>query len=690
VKRLLVVFGLLCLVDLTHAEEAVYFADPNLKLCVEKALRVSDPAPEDMLALTELTCALRGVSDITGIEYAVNLRKLRLSYNHIRNVAPLSGLNNLRELWLNVNEIDELSPLSSLTRLETLILHRNPIRDISPLSTLTNLQSLDLLATQISDISTLSRLTNLTYLDLSHNNVSDISVLSRFVNLQRLLIMHCQISDVSPLSALDHLEMLYLNANSIHDISPLLGLTRLRTLYLSDNELNDDADCEHLQRIIENNPGIDLRYSPTRVPPAGLSASDGTYSDKVRITWNGVCNGPYYVTYYRVFRGSSVNDAKIPISEWQTSTGFEDRDARAGIRYTYWVRAATSSGGIGAGDYSAPEAGWRSYTIHVDDDAPGDPRPCTPAVSDPCENGTSAHPFDSIQEGIDAAPDGAIVFVHNGVYGETILLSGKNVTVTGFDPNGAGAPRPYPVIDANYTGTAVTFIGGEDTGCTLEGLAITRGAADVAGAIYCEHSSPTIKNCIITGNQATDPNIGSALCCISSHPVVINCTIAGNRGGRNAAGIILLSGAVVIKNSILWGNASREILSMRPDGPSITYSDIAGGWPGAGNLDDDPLFIGPGRWGDCGGPDEPSVPGCHGAAWVAGDYHLQSQAGRWDSKAHEWVQDEATSACIDAGDPTSAIDHEPSPNGGIVNMGAYGGTSQASLSREQATPPEGM
>jgi hypothetical protein len=39
-----------------------------------------------------------------------------------------------------------------------------------------------------------------------------------------------------------------------------------------------------------------------------------------------------------------------------------------------------------------------------------------------------------------------------------------------------------------------------------------------------------------------------------------------------------------------------------------------------------------------------------------------------------------TSPCIDAGDPNSPIMYEPFPNGGVVNMGAYGGTTQASKS----------
>ncbi len=53
-----------------------------------------------------------------------------------------------------------------------------------------------------------------------------------------------------------------------------------------------------------------------------------------------------------------------------------------------------------------------------------------------------------------------------------------------------------------------------------------------------------------------------------------------------------------------------------------------------------------------------------------------------------WVSDDATSPCIDAGDPASELLDEPrtapgDPAGPVINqridMGAYGGTAEASL-----------
>ena len=61
------------------------------------------------------------------------------------------------------------------------------------------------------------------------------------------------------------------------------------------------------------------------------------------------------------------------------------------------------------------------------------------------------------------------------------------------------------------------------------------------------------------------------------------------------------------------------------------------------------------------------------------DLHLKSQAGRYDPISQTWVEDSVTSPCVDAGNPTILVD-EPAYNGKRVNMGAFGGTAQASKS----------
>ena len=63
-----------------------------------------------------------------------------------------------------------------------------------------------------------------------------------------------------------------------------------------------------------------------------------------------------------------------------------------------------------------------------------------------------------------------------------------------------------------------------------------------------------------------------------------------------------------------------------------------------------------------------------------GDYHLKSERGRYWPEHNVWVLDQVTSPCIDGGDPNCNPGDEPMPNGGRINMGAYGGTPYASMS----------
>jgi hypothetical protein len=103
---------------------------------------------------------------------------------------------------------------------------------------------------------------------------------------------------------------------------------------------------------------------------------------------------------------------------------------------------------------------------------------------------------------------------------------------------------------------------------------------------------------------------------------------------------------------------------------------------GLGTIEADPLFADPGYWDPNGTADDPNDD-----FFVEGDYHLKSQGGRWEPASESWVLDEVTSPCIDAGDPNSPVGDEPVPNGGRINMSAYGGTIEASKSPGAGTAP---
>ena len=69
------------------------------------------------------------------------------------------------------------------------------------------------------------------------------------------------------------------------------------------------------------------------------------------------------------------------------------------------------------------------------------------------------------------------------------------------------------------------------------------------------------------------------------------------------------------------------------------------------------------------------------------DYHLRSEAGRWNPDGETWRRDRLTSPCVDAGDPNSDWTGELWSHGKRINLGAFGGTSQASMSPSMISTP---
>lgn len=105
------------------AEDPVNIPDPALKAAIEAALGIPDPIPSDMLGLTSLGTSNRKVADLTGLEYARNLRRLDLSQNDINDLSPLAELVNLTWLNLSNNYLTDIRPLAGLVNLMQLWLH---------------------------------------------------------------------------------------------------------------------------------------------------------------------------------------------------------------------------------------------------------------------------------------------------------------------------------------------------------------------------------------------------------------------------------------------------------------------------------------------------------------------------------------------------------------------------------------
>jgi hypothetical protein len=78
-------------------------------------------------------------------------------------------------------------------------------------------------------------------------------------------------------------------------------------------------------------------------------------------------------------------------------------------------------------------------------------------------------------------------------------------------------------------------------------------------------------------------------------PIVTDCTFSANYsswnyGGDRVGGMVNIKASPVVLNCIFWDDAEVEIVSDPSSSPSVTYSDVRGGYTGTGNIDVDPLF----------------------------------------------------------------------------------------------------
>ena len=222
----------------------------------------------------------------------------------------------------------------------------------------------------------------------------------------------------------------------------------------------------------------------------------------------------------------------------------------------------------------------------------------------------------------------------------------------GLDCQSASPDVIRCTIDSNFVSSDDGTGGIEcvNSSPTISGCSISanRGSWDGPGGVHCVDSSPSFLNCLITGNtqdfQYFEGAAGVA-CSGTSFPTLTNCTIANNAhpSPDEVGGIdIGPSGLVTLTGCIVWGNTPADI-----SGPStVSYSLVSGGWPGVGNLDEDPLFRDP----------------------SSEDYRLQTLAcaGSGESPA------------IDAADSLIAdaiVVCDAGLGGSRADMGAYGGQS---------------
>jgi outer membrane protein assembly factor BamB len=231
--------------------------------------------------------------------------------------------------------------------------------------------------------------------------------------------------------------------------------------------------------------------------------------------------------------------------------------------------------------------------------------------------------YATLQAAIDAAQPGETVVVNAGTYAETVVLH------PGISLRGASARLTRLVGPGAGTVIRVEGAYGADGPSVISDLAVTGGATGIASGT----ADVLVRNVVVAGMGGD--GVASAA---GGRLRVVSCTLFGNAGSGVDASTA--PGLTEVRNTAAGQNGGYGVQAAGGSivGYNTSYQNGLGGYA--------PGLSGPGN--------------LQAPALLAADF-----------------TELAGSPTIDAGDPTDDYAREPSPNGGRINVGAFGNTSDA-------------
>ena len=224
--------------------------------------------------------------------------------------------------------------------------------------------------------------------------------------------------------------------------------------------------------------------------------------------------------------------------------------------------------GISRADSVAPDMGayenslhapstYASVTWHVDTTGTNEVIYNNPSVS--------TGSFESIDWVMDHVLEGDSVIIHPGHYDHGFSNWGKSAHIRGISSNPSDV-WIYEEMEFSGGSSSLHMLSiHNDSG---DGIVVSAGSIEIS-YVFIDNVYPSMR--AITLTDTADANIS-------------NVTLYGD----NWAGWSIYdstSGTVSIVNSIIWGSDGTIF-----DDPTITYSNVQGGYTGTGNINTDPLF----------------------------------------------------------------------------------------------------
>lgn len=256
IKKHIVFCLLILIVPLTGLAQTYYIKDDGFRQCLTdlEPTLVNSNKELDINAAANFTgdiiCINYKMTNVDGIQYFTNIKRLSLTQNALSSLGEISGLTKLEQITINQNNITQLPDLGNFNNLKSIDASNNALSTAPNLPALSSLMYLNLSQNNLSSVPDLSNQQNLGYLNLAGNiNIKLIPKLPALLKLEELHLYYCGLNEMPVISNLSNLKALNIGYNNLKTLPDLSANQQLKSIFANDNMLESFATMNNLPNL---------------------------------------------------------------------------------------------------------------------------------------------------------------------------------------------------------------------------------------------------------------------------------------------------------------------------------------------------------------------------------------------------------------------------------------------------------
>ena len=248
-------------VSVTASDEVVVIRDSVLEAIIREKIGKpeGDILASDMANLYSLNinCEDTPVTQLDGLEYAVNLYDFSYRYGELKSLSPIANCQTLFYLTVSYSTVDEATADFNTPALERVNFIDTNISDFTFLRNAAAMTSVSFVRCDITSIAFLANIEGLVDVDLSENNISDISPLSGKIQMTRVGLDKNEIADLDALASCIELNDINISYNHVTNLEPIMQLPALNQLTAYEDLDQKIIDRTQIQTLIDRGVTVD-------------------------------------------------------------------------------------------------------------------------------------------------------------------------------------------------------------------------------------------------------------------------------------------------------------------------------------------------------------------------------------------------------------------------------------------------